>query len=271
MNNLLNIHLALDKAREELAKRWRDEELKKKVMQELGAHFLPEFAVYPRGVLFRQLCSVDNGFIFFLYCAKYVGASPLVLEYHDDIFVHFNEEKKGLGRLRVTLEDGTPAIVDIMNFHENEKKKLGDVVIKTGERLVDFHHNLLEVSKYRINFLENSKWFKSIGKASEYYYYLLLHFVAHGFLFETFLTKENYTTQEDYAHERGFDDSVVVPALKRINENFGLNPLIVKSYPYNQSSLEDFYWWCYPPHVNDYIVDYAKRFNLYFKKVNLGK
>lgn len=268
---LFSINLSLDEARAELAKRWRDEELKKKVTQELGANFLPEFAANPRGVLFRQLCSADNGFLFFIQYAKYVGANPLILEYLDDIFVHFNEEKKGLGRLRVTLEDGTPAMVDIMNFHENEKKKLGDVVIKTGELLVDFHHNLLEVSKYKVDFLENSKWFQNIGNASEYYYYLLLHFVAHGFLFETFLTKENYTTQEDYEHECGFDERVVIPALKRINENFGLNPLILTSYPKNQSSSEDFYWWCYPPHINDYIVNYAKKFKLSFKKINLGK
>lgn len=269
MDDHLIINLSLDEARAELAKRWKDVELKARVTKELGANFLPEFADNPRGVLFRQLCSADNNFHFFYQCSNYIGGNPLILEYLDDIFVHFNDAKMGLGRLRVTLEDGTPATVDIMNFHENEKKKLRDVVIKAGGGIVDFHHNLFEVSKYKVTILENSKWFKSIGKASEYYYFLLLHFVAHGFLFETFLTKENLTTQEDYEKECGFTKNIVIPALERINENFGLSPLIVTSFPMNQTSLEDFYWYCYPPHINDYIVEYAREHNLPFKKLSL--
>ncbi|MFZ2975657.1 MAG: hypothetical protein WA055_03475 [Candidatus Moraniibacteriota bacterium] len=145
-----NIYVSLDEAREEIKKRWNDVELRKKVEEELEDNFMPEFKDNPRAVLFRQICPADNGFEFFFYSGKYIKAEPLILEYHDDMFVSFNEEKKGLGRVRVKLDDGSPAMIDIMNFHENEKKKLGECALKTGEKLVDFHHNLFDLLNYKI-------------------------------------------------------------------------------------------------------------------------
>jgi hypothetical protein len=256
------MHLSLDEAREELAKRWNNIELKKTIKAELGDKFMPAFADGPRGATFRQICSPDNGFSFFYQCAKYVGAEPLILEYHDDIFTHINEEKKGLGRLRLTLEGGEKAMVDVMNFHENEKKKMGECVLKTGEKLVDFHHKLFEVFGCPVEFLENSKWFHLIGRASEYYYPLLLHFVAHGFLSETLV--------EGDEKQLDFSDHIMMPAILEIRKKYGLTPIFVKSYPDNQNDQEDFYWWSYPPAVNAYLIEYAKNQHLPFKKVNLG-
>ena len=181
-----NIYVSLDEAREEIKKRWADVELRKRVEDELGEKFMPSFKDNPRGVSFRQLCSPDNGFTFFYQCAKYVGTDPLILEFHGDIFVSFNEEKKGLGRLRLTLADGSRVMVDIMNFHDNEKKKLGECILKTGENLFVFHHNLFEISKFKIELLENTEYFKKIGHATDYYYYIYLHFISHGVLFETY-------------------------------------------------------------------------------------
>jgi len=258
-------YLSLDEAREEAKQRWENAELKEKIEKELGDNFIKHFAIRPRAGLFRQLCQADNGFTFFFQCARYIDIDPLVLEYHDDIFVHFNEEKKGLGRLKVVLKDGSKSTVDIMNFHENEKLKLKDVKIKTGEKLIDFHHAMAEKAGYKVDMIDNSNWFHNLGKAKDYYYYFLLHFVSHGILFEVF-----QETEEDDS-EGEFNDQIVFPAIQKIKEKFGFEPMIFRLYPKNQSEEEDFYWWCYPPHVNDYIVDYAKRFNLYFKKVNLGK
>lgn len=256
-----NICISLDEAREEIKKRWNDVELKSRIGDELGNKFMEQFKNIPRSVVFRQICPADNGFEFFYYSAKYMNTEPLVIEYLDDIFVHFNEEKKGLGRLRVKLEDGTPAMVDIMNFHENEKKKLGDCVLKTGEKLVDFHHNLFKILNHDIEIADNSKWFHDIGKASEYYYYFLLHFIAHGILFE------NLTEGDE--GQRGFADDIMMPFILRIKEKFGLYPLIVRSYPDGQDSKEDFFWWCYPPLQNRYIIKYVKEQNFPLKAVNI--
>lgn len=103
-------------------------------------------------------------------------------------FVSFNEEKKGLGRLRIFLEDGTRATADIIDFFANEKKQIGEIALKNGKNLIEFHHELFPVGGYSPSIVaDNSKWFKMFNRASDYYYYLLLHFVCHGVLFETFI------------------------------------------------------------------------------------
>ena len=251
--NSINIYSSLDEAREELKKRWNDEELKKKIEEELGSYFIPQFKIEPRGITFRQVCSPDNGFTFFYQCSKYCGAKPLVLEYYDDIFVHFNEEKVGLGTLHLFLSNGEKEKINIMNFRKSEKKKLGECVLKNGERLVDFHHNLFNVWGEKIDFLDNSVWFKSIGKSSEYYYNLLLHFIAHGILFETF-------SEED--GETDLIDKAIIPSITKIYDKFGLKPIICRLYPKNQSGEEDYYWWSYPSFVNKYIIEYIIKNNL---------
>ncbi len=259
-----NIYISLDEAREEIKERWNDVELKKKIEEELGDKFMIAFKDSPRGITFRQICSPDNGFTFFYQSSRYVGVEPLVIEYFDDIFTHLNEEKKGLGRLRVILNNEEKAVVDIMNFHENEKKKLGECVIKSGKRLVEFHKNLFDISGYQVDFVENSKWFHNIGRASDYYYYFLLHFIAHGILFETFF-------DEGGSVEDAFTKEVISPALEKIEAEFGVKPLIVRSYPKHQDNEEGFYWWSYPPSVNKHIVEYANDGNIAPKIIKILK
>ena len=206
----IKIHISHDEARAELKKRWNNAELKSAIEKELGGNFIPLFATKPRVVLSRHVITPDNGLSLFFQGAKYVGGIPLVSEFNDDIFVSINEEKKGLGRLRVTIEDGIKATVDVMDFHANEKKKLGDCVLKVGGRLVDFHHDLFNVSGYNIDILDNSKWFTSIGRATNYYYPFFLHFVAHGVLFE------NVESYEENDGGAPFIRDVTTPAIQKI-------------------------------------------------------
>lgn len=85
MYEIKGLCLSHDEARAELARRWADTALRKEIEAELGDDFMPSFRDRPRGVSFRQVCSPDNGFTFFFQGAKYIGAEPLVLEYHNDI------------------------------------------------------------------------------------------------------------------------------------------------------------------------------------------
>jgi hypothetical protein len=250
------LYLSLDEARKQLHKRWCNTELKQQIEVELGDRLWPAFSDKPRAVLFRQLISPDNGFTFFYQCAKYINAAPYCPEYQGDIFVSFNVEKKGLGRLRLTLEDGTRACANIMDFYAHEKKKLSEVVLKTGESLVDFHHGLLKMTGYDVEVFDNTQWLYSIGSAAEYYYYYLLHCVAHGVLFEKF---------EGDEHETDFANTIVVPAIERIKKKTGLSPMVVMLYPEHQDELEGFYWWSYPPHINNHLIDYVQRNNLKIK------
>ncbi len=255
-----NLYLSLDEARAQLNRRWNDLPLKKKVEDVLGQRFISYYQTNPRAITFRQLVSGDNGLTFFYYCSRYIGAQATVKEFLDDIFVSLNEEKKGLGRLRVTVEDGRNAIIDIMDFHSNEKMRLRDCTTITGESLVDFHHTLVSLDGHHVEIKDTTEWFLSIGKASDYYYYMLLHFLAHGVLFEFFY--EESDTREDI-----FTNEIVYPAIKRIQDEFGLTPMIVRAYPTHQTDEEDFFWWNHSKIVNNYIVSYAKKNNLNIKIV----
>jgi hypothetical protein len=135
-----------------------------------------------------------------------------------------------------------------------KKKPLSDCLIKSGETLVGFHHKLFEVSGYDIELLDNTEWFRSIGRASDYYYPILLHCVAHGIMFESLFEPAEGGDEREVI----FTNTVVMPAIQKIKEQYGILPLIIQSYPENQDDNEDFYWWSYPPHVNRYLLDYAK-------------
>jgi hypothetical protein len=256
-----NIHLSLDDARKELVERWNNVELKNAIELELGEHLLSDFNDKPRAVLTRQICSPDNGFVFFYQCAKYIHAEPFAWEFHGDTFVHFNEEKKGLGRFRVLQNNDRKSTIDIIDFHEAERKKLNEINLKSGQNLVDFHHSLFELLNCDIKKCDNTNWFKRLGRASDYYYYLLLHFVVHGVLFV------NMESPEGDENDASFMQNVISPAISKIEEKFGVKPLICRLYPNpeTQSEEEDFFWWCYPPKINDFMISYAEKNNLPFK------
>jgi hypothetical protein len=248
-------YFSLDEAREEIRKRWNDVELKKRIEEELGDNFMPFFkSDKPRSVSARNIASPDNGFCLFQQEAKYLGTKPTVIEYLGDIFVSFNEEKKGYGRLHI--KEG---YIDIIDFHSNEKLPMKDVKTLSGKGVVEFHHNLITESELEVDIFDMSKWFKKIGKAKEYYYPLLLHFLAYGILFETFISDS-----ED-EKELKFTKETILPTLEKIREKFGLCPLIVKMYPDGQSEEEDLYWWSYPPYIDKEILKYAKDNSLNIK------
>lgn len=253
-------YLSLDQARALLRERWRDAGLKARVEAELGQRFIPAYGAEPLAVSTRQLISADNGCALFLQCARYIGAAPLAQEFLGDVFYHDNEEKKGLGRLRVELEDGARATVDLMDFHANEKRVMGACLLKTGENLADFHHHLLALDGCDLKIIDNTAWYRAIGRANAYYYPLLLHFVAHAVLFENFYDGVG-------SAEAAFTDEVIRPALARVREDYGLDPLIVRAYPEDQSADEDFFWWSHSNRVNRFLLDHARKHGLAFNTI----
>ncbi|MEI6420055.1 MAG: hypothetical protein WCO30_00335 [bacterium] len=246
--SITKLYFTLDEAREEIKKRWGNVELRKKIEADLGVLFMPDFLNAPRSISFRQLISPDNGFMYFYNASKYIGVKPLVMEYEKDIYVSVNVEKKALGKLRVTYDDKR-AYLNIMDFHSQEKKPLEEVTILTGEKLSDFHHGLMQEFGFTDIYKDFSNWFTEIGRASEYYYPLLVHCVTHGMFFDLLDGDE---------HEKSFTETVVLPAVRKIEEKYGLTPIIIKAYPDNQTAEEDFYWFSYPPFVNNKICQNFK-------------
>lgn len=255
-----NIYVSLDEAREEIKKRWHDVELRKKIEAELGDKFWPEFQIKPRCLSWNAISSPDNGFTFFYQCSKYINVEPLFFEFIGDIYISHNEMKKNLGRLHVQLENNEKATINIMDLHRWNKKEISEIITKTGQSLVDFHHELFKQSGYDIEIKDKTDWTEKIGNPSQWYYQYLLHFVAHGVLFEAYLS------DGDERDDKFFEE-IVRPNIERIKQELGLLPLIVKLYPEQQSEEEDFYWWCFPPYLNKYIINYAKENSLTLTKV----
>lgn len=252
----------LETARELIQQRWNDKALRRSVEEAIGYHFWPEMKKQPHGVLWRCLPSPDNGFTFFLQATQWLGLKSFLPEYIEDNFVHLNAEKKCLGRLSLTMPDGTKVTCDILDWQTNQGKPMTKVVMKTGESLVAFHHRLFDISGYQFIRRDLSDWWISHKPAHNYYYYGA-HFIAHGVLFDVF-------EDEQGSREEVFTREVILPNLERVEIEFGMKPLIVRHYPPEQTDDEDFYWFSYPPHVNDYLVKWAQENNLPFKKAKLG-
>jgi len=245
-----------------IRQRWNDNALRRSVEEVIGAHFWPELIEQPHGVLCRCLPSPDNGFTFFLQASQWMGLQAFMPEYTEDKFVSLNPEKRCLGRLSLTMPEGTKMTCDILDYNANDGKPLTEVVLKTGEKLVSFHHRLFEIAGYQIMPHDLSVWLLSNKPAHNYYYYLA-HFIAHGVLFDVF--EDDHGSKEEV-----FTREVILPNLEIVEREFGLKPLIVRHYPPEQTDDEDFYWFSYPPHVNAYLVKWAQENNLPFKKAKVG-
>ncbi|MDD2766265.1 MAG: hypothetical protein PHH40_00690 [Candidatus Moranbacteria bacterium] len=237
MKDVLNtkIYTNLDEAKAEIQRRWKDEELKKKVLEYLGD--IPEFFCdEPRAILHRHITSPNIEFQQFIDHSRDFGLKPLGLEYTNDIFLTRNHDKLGLGKLPFISDNKKNVhyrkVIDLMG---SEKKKFADIQTLWGENLIDFHHNLLRNASFDIETADLSYWYGRHGdNALNRYEKLLAFFVAHGVLFENFITDEK---------ELAFAETVVCPAIEKITSLFGVKPLIVPVFALDQE-MEDS-WWCY--------------------------
>jgi hypothetical protein len=244
-----NLYLTLDEARTELSRRWNDLELRNAIECDLGPQFVEEFRSLPHGVISCQLISPDNGLSLFFYLSSYVGTNAFAWEFHGDVFSRSSAEKQGLGRLRVTL-GSSKMLIHLISFSASKRKQISDVTTFAGETLVAFHHRLMDLSGLDVERRDMTDWYKDIGKPADYYYPFLKHFVAHGVLFEVF--------DVERAQEESFTSRVVIPAFQRIKAEYGLAPMVCRLYPENQTDNEDFYWFGYPSHINEYLIRYAR-------------
>ena len=253
-----DIYVSLAEGRALSKERWANQALRNEVENRLAHNLWTELAAHPCAVMWRCLPSPDNGFTFFLQAARWIGLEPFLPSYIQDKFVHLNEEKKGLARLCLTTGDGMKVTADILDWQKSQGAPMDEVRICTGQTLPGFHLGLFDMAGYSVNHRDLSEWWKCRKPAHNYYYYYLQHFIAHGVLFEAVLEGEDARNDE-------FTQSVIYPNLERIQSEYGVKPLIVQLYPPNQTTEEDFYWFSYPPHVNDYLVKWALENNLTLK------
>lgn len=222
--------MPLDEARNELHRRWNDAGLRSVVESALGERFMDVFRDYPRAINARQMISPDNSFMLFSYCAAYLGAAPIGIEYLGDHFNWLNEEKRGLSRPRVSVGPDRFQL-RLFNIQQWENQPLGEIVLATGETLAGFHHGLFDHLGMRIEIIDQTTWYHAIGKPADYYYPLFVHAVAHGVLFETFVTDDEPDNRRQRKTEHRFTEEVVRPNFERVTRDFGLRPMVVRSFP----------------------------------------
>lgn len=244
-------YFSLDDARRELHQRWGNVELRRHVEAFLGDRMYPGFDRWPRAFVSRFIASPDNGIDSFLWRCRYLNAPPLIGEYVGDTFLKLNPEKRGLGRLQLSLAEGGYCRVNIMDFNHQEKLPICDVVTKHGERLVDFHHRLWRMQGCDADVLDMTMAWKSLGKPIKYYVPFLAHFIAHGVIFENFLADEGEPKHQ-------WCQDVLFPVLDTLQGEFGMGPIVVRMYPEHQTDDEDLFWWSYPKLINDYLLQFVR-------------
>jgi hypothetical protein len=238
----------------ELKQRRQDTALKESLRKNLGASadgILKKFGK-PRAVLFRQVATPTHETIRFIKLAKQMSLKPLILEYYDDKFVSAeNRSKRALGKMPIyqhTGSDGREMVKyeTVCDFNVSTGKKFKDVVCLNGEKMISFHHRLfrtltgLNPKTYAV---DASGWFKSAGKNAESYYeHLLAVFIRDGILFENFMPLRS---------ESAFTKSIVLPAFKKLEDLYGIKPLIVRLAPEKEEMRQ--FWDSYPRRTKKHI------------------
>lgn len=248
----------IEAVKEELEKRWNNPELKLKVNKYFGRD-LPKLLEQPlRAVQVRNIMTPDGEFDRFFQSSKKFGLTPVGLEYTKDMFVAFNEDKFSVANLSFNFgrrNDGSPRVNNkkIINIPQSEGRLMSDLVTLWGEPLNSFHHRFFEESYpgFTKNIEDISDWLHyKEGGAKVYYDDLLALFIRNGVLFEGFLSS---------GPESPFTENVFKPAFKRVEEYFGMKPLLVMLG--GDECTADPSWWYYKEEQKQIVEKLIKTYN----------
>lgn len=238
----LKIYTPISQIELELAVRKNDSELIKKVKNFFSTCPFPPLQETPRAVLSRSIATPNMEMERFLSLAKTTNLEPLVLEYPDK-FVARNSHKYHLCKLfffRETLKlNRTIHTLKLVDFNKVEGKNLSEIKTLWGENIVSLHHHFLFLNYPNLHnqVLNFTSWFKKTRvMANEYYLYYLALFVTNGVLFENFLF--------DDKEEEIFFKEKFLPSFKKIEEIFGVKPLIAQLLPTDDEKST--FWYSYP-------------------------
>ncbi len=168
------------------------------------------------------------------------------LEFSHDKFVQLNYSKRSLAHLHFfkTNDDGSRVEMGdklILDIQSAQGKPMDEITTLQNENFVSFHHRLLRhaYGSTSPEIHDFSQWFtESMHFDPEFPYarYLGL-FLTDGILFANFTTEKR---------EEAFTQNRVLPAFRKLREEFGIVPLIVPIQP-TESDNESY--WCYYPNT----------------------
>jgi hypothetical protein len=248
------VYVSLDFAKEEIARRWDDKNLRLKVESLLNGDIPEILKSSPKAVISRHVMSPNFELLNFLKSVKESGLQPAGLEYTHDKFVSKNEDKYYLGKL-VFFEGlgkkGGEKIssLKVVDFDLCDGKKIVDIKTTWGQDFVSFHHELVYPFLGRENIADMSDNYRRNGlQASNYYRYILSLFICHGVLFENFLLSDIY---------KELTKNILLPSFRAVADTYGVKPLIVRLVP--GESEEDIHWRQYPFSIKEKVSDIMNR------------
>lgn len=247
----------------EIKRRWTDKGLEKRVSDYLGGDIPCILGDGPKILLFRHLVTPDEESRIAIELAKKHDIDVVFFEYTQDRFTSLNFDKYTLVKMFFLLEKkgaGKDRVVkiNVADMNSANGRRISSIDTKWGKPLVDFHHSLFaEVfPEYTTKLFDASQWLKTHGERAALYYDSILC-----------LTLRNCILLEDF-HDEGdeseFTHSIILPAFRRIEAQFGLKPLIVKLAP--EDSHIDPTWWYYRAHIRDVVYKQMNEMKLTFEE-----
>jgi len=242
--NLDEIYTTLEEAKNEIKRRHKDIELKKKLDSFWGEN-KPDFINNdgPRSVLSKSIMTPNLEFKYFLDISKEIGLGICLWEYHNGKFVCKNQEKRHLGKMFFYHGHGKKNgnkidHKNIIDFNKEEGKKMNQVYTFCDKNLVEFHHKILKehFPDENFNIKDISEWFDKTRYLDAYYLYYLSLFIRDHILFENFFF-------DGEKEESKFTWDNFLPSFKKATEIFGYKPLIVPLLPHDHE--KNHFWLSY--------------------------
>lgn len=227
--NVDDIYTPIEDIRKEIKKRWEDNELEKKVNDFLD-NDIPDFLIdKPKALLMRQIQSPNLEFVRFIKMVNNNNLDFALPEYLDDVYIPENMVKYYLGKMYFDLgmgKNGGKKISNytLINIAKSKGKKIKDIETNFGNKLVDFHHNILysEFPETIGKTKDMTKWLNKNGRFPAFYYKLIVLALRNCIIFDSFILNDE---------EKYMTKNIVLPAVKEIKQKFGVKPLIVRLLP----------------------------------------
>jgi hypothetical protein len=228
----------------ELNRRRSDPLLLKQIQEFWGEHF-PSFIdeAKPFGFFSRPVITPNIETLFFLDIVGDFHVSPILLEF-PDTFTARNEAKYHAAKIHTFERSKKGHLIlqkkSIIDFHHWEGKPINKIVLPSGINFCDYHHDLFN-AVYPNSvpaIVDISEWFNKLRMEFSSYYYLgyLALSIYHGVIFENFLLDE--------MEEKEFFLKKVAPSFIKLEEIFGVKPLISPVLPLKNARLNE--WYYYP-------------------------
>lgn len=238
---------AIDEARA----RASDAGLRNHVLEYLGGDIPSYFREAPPILyLARHIATPNFETLRWAHLVEPFGLHAVIGEDSEDTFVSHNVLKRALCKLSVCtdlrIKNGrlheAYRNMTIADFNSIQHRPFSEIRTLWDEPLVTFHKRLCaRFLPSSVSAEDDGAWVTRHhrGNLVEHYKHFLALFIAHGVLFEDYLTKD--------AEERKFVRDILEPAFRAVEAEFGVPPLIARLLPTSMES--ELFWLSYPKDV----------------------